>query len=164
MRDIQATLMGNATADPTERKHPDGSTSAILRLAVTGRYYDQEKESFVDRKTEFVSVYARRALGRNIIDSVRKGQPVIVTGRMGSSEWTTQNGEVRHSLTMQAEAVGHDLTFGTSRFVKPLRAEDNPDIDYRTGEISGDPTVTDSEVDELLTRSSEEVDDSLTAS
>lgn len=135
MRDIRTTLVGNATADPLERTQGDGSLTAILRLAVTGRYFDQEKNAFQDRKTEFVSVFARRSLARNVLRSVSKGQPLIVTGRLGSSEWSGDDGSPRHSLTLQAESIGHDLTFGTARFTKPTSGEDMPDVDPDTGEM-----------------------------
>lgn len=137
MRDIHTTIMGNATADPSERTH-DGTVSALVRIAVTGRYYDASKSDFTDRKTEFITVFARRQLARNLLASVKKGQPLIVTGRLSSSEWTDQDDTPRHSLNLQAEAIGHDLTYGTATFTKPLRQGDQPDVDHRTGEIRRD--------------------------
>lgn len=134
MRDIHTTIMGNATADPSERTH-DGTVSALVRIAVTGRYYDASKSDFTDRKTEFITVFARRQLARNLLASVKKGQPLIVTGRLSSSEWTDQDDTPRHSLNLQAEAIGHDLTYGTASFTKPLRLGDQPDVDHDTGEI-----------------------------
>lgn len=138
MRDIQTTLMGNATADPSSKKQEDGTETAIVRIAVTGRYFDSSKNDFIDRKTEFISVYARRALARNLLNSVKKGHPLVVTGRLGSNEWTGNDGAQRHSLTLQAEAIGHDLTFGTTSFMRPLRADEMPDVDRRSGEILTD--------------------------
>ncbi|MGY5764936.1 single-stranded DNA-binding protein [Brachybacterium sp. DNPG3] len=127
--------MGNATGDPSRRDMPDGTPSAMVRIAVTGRYFDISKKSFEDRKTEFITVYARRNLARNLMASVRKGQPLVVTGRLSSSEWTDSE-DVRHvQLVMQAEALGHDLTYGTAVFTKPLRTQDLPDVDFQTGEV-----------------------------
>lgn len=135
MRDIRTTVMGNVASDVKEITHPDGEKSAIIRLAVTSRYYDQSAGGYADRKTEFISVYARRSLARNALASITKGQPLIVTGRIGSQEWTDQHGNPRHTFTIQAEALGHDLSFGHSRFTKPLRFDDVPDVDERTGEV-----------------------------
>lgn len=164
MRDIQTTVMGNATADPSERIQPDNSVTAILRVAVTGRYFDNEKNGFSDRKTEFITVFARRALARNVLQSVSKGQPVVVTGRLGSSEWVADDGTQRHSLTLQAEAVGHDLTFGTTRFVKPVRAEETPDIDPQTGEVRPEEFGDEADPVTALTGSAEEREDALATS
>lgn len=135
MRDIHTTLMGNATADPTPRQHEDGTTSASVRVAVTSRYYDSSTSAFADRKTEFITVFTRKALARNLLTSVKKGNPLVVTGRLGLSEWVADDGASRHSLTLQAEALGHDLTFGAASFARPLKAEDVPEHDPQSGEI-----------------------------
>lgn len=135
MRDIQTTLMGNVTADPTEHRQEDGSTSVKLRIAVTGRYYNTATQDFADRKTEFVTVFARRGLGQNVMRSVHKGQPLLVTGRLNTSEWQGADGITRYSLNLQAESIGHDLTYGSSQFTKPLRAQDVPNVDPNSGEI-----------------------------
>lgn len=135
MRDIQTTVMGNATADPTERKQTDGTTSASVRIGVTGSYYNTALGAFADRKTEFITVFARRNLALNLLASVRKGQPLVVTGRLSSSEWTGEGDTPRHSLNIQAEAIGHDLSYGTAIFARPLRDRDTPDIDPQTSTI-----------------------------
>ncbi|MGO1227899.1 single-stranded DNA-binding protein [Brachybacterium sp. AOP42-C2-15] len=135
MRDIQTTIMGNATADPTSHPQDDGSVTAKVRVAVTGRYYNSSAQDFTDRKTEFVTVFARKQLARNLLASVRKGQPLIVTGRLNTSEWTGEDNTARHSLNIQAEAIGHDLTFGSTSFARPLRSVDVPDMDPNTGEV-----------------------------
>ena len=67
--------------------------------------------------------------------SVHKGQPLLVTGRLNTSEWQGTDGVTRYSLNLQAESIGHDLTFGTSQFTKPLRAQDVPNVDPNSGEI-----------------------------
>ncbi|AXK45426.1 single-stranded DNA-binding protein [Brachybacterium saurashtrense] len=135
MRDIQTSIMGNATADPTAHRQEDGSVTAKLRIAVTGRYYNTTLQEYADRKTEFVTVFVRRQLARYVLLSVRKGQPLIVTGRLSTSEWTGSDGAPRHSLNVQAEAVGHDLTYGTAMFQRPQRSDTVPDIDPYTGEV-----------------------------
>lgn len=147
MRDIRTTLMGNATGDPPSRRDlpPDGTPpSALVRIAVTGRYFDPSKESFEDRKTEFITVFARRNLARNLTASVKKGQPLIVTGRLSSSEWKDSDGTQHISLVMQAEALGHDLSYGAATFRKPLRTQDVPEVDERTGEIVGGGSILES--------------------
>lgn len=140
MREIRTTLQGNATGDPQAREG-SGPFTAILRMAVTPSYFDNEKGAFGDRKTEFITVFARNQLGRNVLASITKGQPVVVTGRLGSSEWTGDDGVARHSLTMNAEAIGHDLTFGRAVFTRPLKASDVPDHDPHTGEVITEETV-----------------------
>lgn len=139
MRDIQTTVMGNATADPMERKQAEGAPSASVRVAVTGSYFNTATGEFSDRKTEFITVFARRGLARNLLASVRKGQPLVVTGRLSTSEWTGEDDTPRHSLNIQAESIGHDLTYGTAQFTRPLRDRDTPDIDPKTSSILASP-------------------------
>jgi len=135
MREIRTTLQGNATGDPQPREGNDGPFTSILRIAVTPSYYDSEKGTYGDRKTEFITVFARNQLARNVLASVTKGQPLVVTGRLNSSEWTGADGTVRHTLTVNADAIGHDLTFGRAVFTRPLKASEVPDHDPVTGEV-----------------------------
>lgn len=143
MRDIQTTIMGNATADPTSHPQEDGSVTAKVRVAVTGRYYNSSAQDFTDRRTEFVTVFARKQLARNLLASVHKGQPLIVTGRLNTSEWTGEDNVARHSLNIQAEAIGHDLSYGATSFARPLRSVDVPDLDPNTGEVLSPGTADD---------------------
>ena len=143
MRDIQTIIMGNATADPTAHTQEDGSVTAKLRVAVTGRYFNASQQDYSDRKTEFLTVFVRRQAARNVLLSVRKGQPLIISGRLHTSEWTGEDGAPRFTLNLQAESVGHDLTYGTAAFRRPLRGGDTPDIDPYTGvmvDLKGGPT------------------------
>src|SRR5699024_9990220 len=71
MRDIQTIIMGNATANPTLVRQEDGTVSAKVRVAVTGRYYNASQQDYADRKTEFITVFVRRQLARNVMLSVR---------------------------------------------------------------------------------------------
>lgn len=135
MKDMRTTVMGNVAAKVTEHRFADGTTTAIIRLATTPRFYDPAQGEYTDRKTEFITVYARRSLARHVLDSVHKGEPLIVTGRVGTSEWTGQDGKTGHSLTIQAEAVGHDLSYGTASFERSAKRSAQPIIDERTGEI-----------------------------
>lgn len=137
MREPRTTITGNVTKDVTEHRYEDGTVTAVIRLASTSRYFDQDKKDFTDRKTEFFTVFARRSLARNVIDSVRKGDPLIVTGRLGSAEWT-KDGVTGFSMTVQAEAIGHDLTYGADVFTRASRRAAVPLIDEQSGEILDD--------------------------
>lgn len=134
MRDLRTTITGNVAKDIAEHRYEDGTVTAVIRLASTSRYFDQDKGEFTDRKTEFFTVYARRALARHVIDSVAKGDPLIVTGRLGSAEWV-KDGRPGFTMTVQAEAIGHDLTYGAGRFERASRRGEAPLVDENTGEL-----------------------------
>lgn len=137
MQDMITTIQGNATRDPRETRHQDGSVTATVRVAVNGRYFDRTAGEFADRRTEYVTVFARRSLARNVLASVRKGEPLIVTGRIASSEWKREDGQSEFTMTLQAHAIGHDLSYGTGSYTRTARRQEEPDIDEDSGEVRG---------------------------
>ena len=56
----------------------------------------------------------------HVAASVRKGDPVIVVGRLRTSVWT-KDGQTRERLGLEAETVGHDLSRGTAIFRRASR-------------------------------------------
>ena len=66
-------------------------------------------------------------LALHVRDSLRRGDPVVVVGRLKTEEWTKD--DVRHSrFVLDASTVGHDLTRGVSAFRKvPRPAESATD-------------------------------------
>jgi single-strand DNA-binding protein len=84
-------------------------------LASTPRRYDRSLGTWLDEPTTWFSVQCWRGLATNVKSSISKGQPVIVMGRLRTSEWS-QNGETHSRLVLDANSVGHDLTRGTSVF------------------------------------------------
>ena len=64
---------------------------------------------------------AWRHLAENIRDSVRKGDAVIVHGRLRTDVWEREDGQSTSSLRIEASLVGHDLTRGASTFLRSQR-------------------------------------------
>jgi single-strand DNA-binding protein len=115
MNDTTMTLVGNVVDRPRMRRTKNGNTVTNFRVASTSRRFDREQGQWVDNSTLFVNVTCWRAMGENVEESVQKGQPVIVTGRYYTREYTV-NEMVRTSYELEATAVGHDLSRGVSRF------------------------------------------------
>jgi single-strand DNA-binding protein len=122
MNDIQVTLRGNVASEPRHVRFDDGNTLTSFRLASTARYFDRERREWVDRDTTYVSVICRKAMASNAASSVRKGHPVVVTGKLRERFWSS-NGRSGQSLEIDAVTLGHDLTYGTTEFVRIVRAE-----------------------------------------
>lgn len=135
MRDSVITIQGNATANVRELGSKFEEASASVTVAVNSAYFDQETETFVDRKTEFFAVYMSRRLATNALASIHKGDAVVVTGRLSSGEWTDQDGNQRWSMKIQADTIGHDLTYGTTRFHRASK-HDTPPIESGSGEFA----------------------------
>jgi single-strand DNA-binding protein len=121
MNDTMMTIVGNVVDQPRTRETKNGHKVTNFRVASTSRRYDREQERYIDNATLFVNVTCWRAMAENVDQSVRKGQPVIVTGRYYTREYTV-NEQVRTSYELEANAVGHDLSRGTSKFERIYRA------------------------------------------
>ena len=122
MNEIHVTLRGNVAGDPRHVRFDDGGSLTSFRLASNARRFDRESSQWVDKDTTYVSVVCRKSMALNAVASVRKGQPVVVTGRLRERSWTS-NGRSGQTLEVEAETLGHDLSFGTTQFVRIPRSE-----------------------------------------
>ncbi|MFG3225568.1 single-stranded DNA-binding protein [Kitasatospora sp. NPDC048194] len=115
MNETHVTVLGNVATEVSYGETANGVPMANFGLGCTERRYDRERACWVDGETQWLRVTAWRALAVNLIGSVAKGDPVLVTGRLRVREWT--DGEVKRSRAeIDARSVGHDLTRGTSAF------------------------------------------------
>lgn len=127
VNETHVTVVGNLVADPVLRVTPGQREVAGFRLASTVRRYDAEQGRSVDVRTSFFSVSCWGYLARNVSESLRKGERVVVTGRLDLREYTGADGQPRLSADVVADAVGPDLTFGVSRFTRVRRGSADPD-------------------------------------
>ena len=95
-----------------------------FRLARTPRVRGKGGE-FSDGNTTWIDVTCFRSLAAHVASSVRKGDPVIVIGKLRTSVWT-KDGQTRERLGLEAETVGHDLSRGTAIFRKSVRQSAEP--------------------------------------
>lgn len=109
------TIKGWAGASPVLAQTQNGKPFARLRVASTERYRN-DKDEWVDAATDWYTVRVWGERAENLTASVRKGDPLIVTGRLELETWTTTDGEHRSDLILRATALGHDLSYGQSVF------------------------------------------------
>jgi single-strand DNA-binding protein len=133
------TLIGNLVDSPKLRKTKNGHFVASFRVASTPRRYDREQGGWVDGKTLFVTVTCWRALGENVAQSLRKGQPVVVFGRYIQREWEKDE-TLKTAYELEAIAVGHDLTRGVTAFDKVFRPSLTTELDTDAEGIPPDET------------------------
>lgn len=121
MNDITLHVVGNVVTDIRLRFTKNGEPVASFRMAAGTRRFDRSSDQWVDGDTHFFEVSCWRNLGHNIIQSISKGQPVIVVGRLRSREVHKECGDHVHSVTyrdLDAVTVGHDLTRGVASFTR----------------------------------------------
>ncbi|WP_393058191.1 single-stranded DNA-binding protein [Streptomyces sp. LN549] len=129
MNETLVTLVGNA-ATGVEFRETAGGGMARFRFAVTPRRWDREKQLWTDGHTSFYTVWAWRTLASNLSGSVAVGEPLVVHGRLKVRE-EEREGQRRTFVDIEAVAVGHDLTRGTSAFRRVVRGD--PALTARTG-------------------------------
>ncbi|MFC8450796.1 single-stranded DNA-binding protein [Kitasatospora sp. NPDC057223] len=125
MNETLVTMLGNVASAVSYTQTTGGVPVANFRLVATERRYDRVKGEWVDGDTHWVTVVAWRWLAANLVSSLSKGDPVVVSGRLRIREW--EEGERRRSsVEIDARSVGHDLSRGTSAFRWAVRARAEP--------------------------------------
>ncbi|MGV9696927.1 single-stranded DNA-binding protein [Streptomyces sp. NPDC003470] len=121
MNETMICAVGNVATQPVYRDLASGP-SARFRLAVTARYWDREKNTWTDGHTNFFTVWANRQLATNASASLTVGEPVMVQGRL-KVRTDVRDGQNWTSADIDAVAIGHDLSRGTSAFRRTGRTE-----------------------------------------
>ncbi|WP_235557551.1 single-stranded DNA-binding protein [Nocardioides sp. Leaf307] len=120
LNETMLTLQGWVGGEVTLR-HAGEAPVAGFRLAVTPRRFNRRSGEWGDGPTVWYSVNAWRGLADNVATSVRRGDPVVVHGRLTTSSWVNSAGVEVTSMEVDAVLVGHDLTRGTSSFARTPR-------------------------------------------
>ena len=94
---------------------PGQEAAASFRLGTAPNAFDQATGAPLNESPQWFTVKLSGPLASNAAASLSKGQRVIVTGRFGHRQWESL-GQIRSELTLNASALGHDLTFGSSSF------------------------------------------------
>jgi single-strand DNA-binding protein len=147
MNETMVTLVGHVATEPALRITTGGARVTSFRLASTERRFDKGVNDWRDAYTTFFTVTTWRTMAENVCSSVKKGQPVVVHGRLRDSSYEGKDGQWRTVLEVEAFALGHDLSRGVSDFTKGSLAsainivreleelEELGDVDLLTGEI-----------------------------
>ncbi|PRB41891.1 single-stranded DNA-binding protein [Arthrobacter sp. MYb23] len=94
-----------------------GTATASFRLGTTERRYDRATSTWVDGNTNWYTVQSFRFLAGHVGCSIKKGQRVLVMGRLRLRQWEHE-GRVYHVAEIDAESVGHDLMWGSANFTR----------------------------------------------
>ncbi|GAA1622315.1 single-stranded DNA-binding protein [Georgenia ruanii] len=117
---IEITVQGRVGSEPTRRVTANGASWVTFRLGSTPRIPDRATGEYRDDRTGWFTVKVWRQLAENVAESVHKGTPVIVRGKVYVDTWTAESGE-RWDHVINADAVAVDLAGGTARFVRTVR-------------------------------------------
>lgn len=149
------TMTGNVGGD-VDHRLPEGVAAPVasFSLAVTPRL--RRGDVWVDSDTTWVRVVCWRGLADRVRESVRRGDAVIVVGRLRTERWVNDRGEVRERLAVDATTVGHDLSRGTARFTRASRLLEESGPLQQTPAEAAAAELADLEVERVDAEPSEE--------
>lgn len=125
------SVCGIVATTPRHIVTSEGVAITSFRLASSQRRYDRQLSRWVDMDTNWYTVTAFRQLALNSSVSLSKGDRVLATGRVRVRDWE-HDGRSGTAVEIEADALGHDLSWGESRFEKNRMApveEEQPDAD-----------------------------------
>jgi single-strand DNA-binding protein len=122
INDAQIVLAGFVASAPSFRRTIRGTSTASLRVAYTPRHINRDTGEWADGETSFVTVLCWRTLADNVAMCLRKGEPVLVKGRLRVRPFQDKEGASRIAVEVDAQSVGHDLTRGVAHFSRTHRA------------------------------------------
>jgi len=133
--DTYMHMVGNLVADPKQTATANGHKVTKFRIAANGRRFDQTVKEFVDTDPVYMSITSWRQLGDNVMRSLRKGDTVLVYGRVRFSEYDdAKSGTRRQSYEIDALSIGPDLNKYVTELTRPQRdlpaaSEETPTTD-----------------------------------
>lgn len=101
------TLVGRAGTDPHLSSGPTGDRVS-LRVVATERRFDRASQEWMDGDEFGVSVVCWKALATAVLGTVRRGDPVIVCGRISTRRFE-KDGVTQYFTEIKADAIGLDV-------------------------------------------------------
>jgi len=107
------TVVGNVATDVVLRQTQEGASFTGFGVVSTESYFDRKKEAWSDGHKLFVWVTGWKRLAKGAAASLKKGDPVIVNGKLRVEEYE-KDGEKRTLVKVEATAIGPNLAFCTA--------------------------------------------------
>ena len=110
-------MAGHVVAEPRLGETRSGQPFTKVRIGVTPRRLDREGE-WRDIASSYFTVNCWRRMAMNASASLRKGDPVIVWGKLKSRSWTDANGQRHRIIDIEADTICHDASMGWTHFLR----------------------------------------------
>jgi single-strand DNA-binding protein len=132
------TIVGNLTSDPELRFTATGLSVANFTVASNPRFLDRQSGEWKDGETLFMRCNIWRQPAENMVESLRRGQRVIVQGRLGMRSFKTKEGEKRTVVELDVDEVGPSLRYATATVTKAV-GDSVPQQQKPAASPDGDP-------------------------
>jgi single-strand DNA-binding protein len=116
------TICGNITKDPELRFTPGGNAVTTFSIASNRSVQDKNTKEWVEN-VDFFNVVAWFRLAENCAESLKKGDRVIVSGRLTQRSWEDKEGQKRYSVEIVANNVGASLEWASCEIRKNPKTE-----------------------------------------
>jgi single-strand DNA-binding protein len=123
MPDTTLTIIGNLTDDPQLRTLDDGTKVAHFRVASTPRSFNRTSNDWQDGETLFLGCSVWRQQAEHVASSLRKGDRVIVTGKLQQRSFETAEGKQK-TIEVAVDEIGPSLRYATAHITKTPSARD----------------------------------------
>ncbi|MBA3021937.1 single-stranded DNA-binding protein [Propionicimonas sp.] len=117
--DAVVWITGNVGTEVECRTVRDELVFASFRLACTPRI--RRGGEWGDGETTWLGVTCSRALAENVRASVKKGDALVVVGKLRTTRWEDTERGAQERLTIEAITIGHDLNRGIAQFRRNTR-------------------------------------------
>jgi len=134
------TVTGVVGSDPRAIVAGEELRITSFRLASSRRYFNRATGGWEDAGTNWYTVSAFRQLGFNANASLRKGEHVVVHGRLKQRPWQAGD-KAGVAIEIEADAIGHDLSWGMTQLQRVEARRDGASAHPAVGANSG---ITDS--------------------
>lgn len=146
------TLVGYVAQDPNIRTTATGKQLTKVRVGTTPRYRDNETGQWRDAESSYYTITCWNKLAAHVRASLHKGDPVIVKGKLKTSTFEDKNGQLKTSVEITADTMGHDLSRGPANYMRVQSRRVNEEDDQARDESAENPEYagTPMDPDELL--------------
>lgn len=120
VNEIEVTLRGHVGHEPKLLVSPGKQAFLRVNVASTPRVRSREGE-WGDGATQWFAVKLFGEFADHVAHSVRKGDAVLVRGRLEHEEYETRDGEQRWTAVIVADAFGPDLRTATAHVTRSVR-------------------------------------------
>jgi single stranded DNA-binding protein len=152
INEAQVFLAGYVATEPTFRTTSRGKPEAQMRVGYTPRRQDRDTGEWADGPSSFVSVKCWDRLASNVAVCLRKGEPVVVMGRVYVRPYEAKDGTQRLSVDVYASSIGYDLSRGVARFSRTRPSSGETAVDRQAAGIPADPRLDDDDLADLAYR------------
>jgi single-strand DNA-binding protein len=141
MNEAQVFVAGYVAREPKFRKTHNGYSYTSLRVGYTPRRMDRDSGEWSDGGTSFVTVFCWRGLADNVATCVRKGDPVLIKGKLQVRPFTDKDGAARVAVEVEASSIGHDLARGVANFQRAHRTAGETALERANTGRPGEPAA-----------------------